>query len=410
MENKNILFLMADSNGGSTLPAVKGGAVATLVDHLLKSSIINNGSGISVISLYNKEAYKKSSEYPNIEFIWVKSNLIISILDKFTYFFVRTFLKKKKASSFKTPFLLLHYINFATKYLKHNSFSKVIIENNIPLVSVIEKSKYKGKFYYHLHNIPRTDFNHRDLFKMCDGFLCVSEYVANAIQSKESAIGPIPKNKTVVLKNVIDTQLFSPSSCQKAEDIRKKYNLYNKFVVLFTGRLSFEKGILELCKAFQSVKSENAVLLLVGKDLKGYSKNDSKWNQLQEIMYRIKDKLFFTGYIPQCELPNYYAVADLVVLPSIWDEPAGLTMIEALSCGKKLITTNSGGIPEYVKDFAIVLKRDEFLVKSISNLINDSISNKENQDLFIQKQRDYIVSNYDYRNYFNNLEECLKKL
>lgn len=70
-------------------------------------------------------------------------------------------------------------------------------------------------------------------------------------------------------------------------------------------------------------------------------------------------------------------MADVVVLPSMWDEPAGMTMIEAMASGCALITTESGGIPEYVgKNGCVLLKRDEDLIdniaKEIEHILTDS--------------------------------------
>ena len=51
------------------------------------------------------------------------------------------------------------------------------------------------------------------------------------------------------------------------------------------------------------------------------------------------------------------------MLPSMWDEPAGLTMVEAMASGVPVITTNSGGIPEYSGGYSVVLERNSELEK-----------------------------------------------
>lgn len=69
---------------------------------------------------------------------------------------------------------------------------------------------------------------------------------------------------------------------------------------------------------------------------------------IRRLAESMKDRILFTGYINNEELPYMYNLANVAVLLSIWDEPAGLTMIEALSCGIPFISTYSGGIPEYI--------------------------------------------------------------
>ena len=75
-------------------------------------------------------------------------------------------------------------------------------------------------------------------------------------------------------------------------------------------------------------------------------------------------------------MPALYEMADICVLPSIWDDPAPLAVIESLISGKPLITTRSGGIPEYANDdCAIILERNsklvEHLTQAMVELAND---------------------------------------
>jgi len=78
------------------------------------------------------------------------------------------------------------------------------------------------------------------------------------------------------------------------------------------------------------------------------------------------DRIVFTGFVPYERMPAVYAAADVCCLPSIWDDPAPLAVIEAVVAGKPLITTHSGGIPEYVNDtHAVVLDRGSRLVGAI---------------------------------------------
>ena len=122
----------------------------------------------------------------------------------------------------------------------------------------------------------------------------------------------------------------------------------------------FEEMIVNHLKKLNNVK-----LMIVGGasfDLK--IKSDFE----REVYFETKKNpnIIFTGFVPYSEIVNYYSIADLVVLPSIWNEPAGLTMLEAISTSTPLITTNSGGIPEYVEKYgAIILDKDVNLIDNI---------------------------------------------
>lgn len=91
------------------------------------------------------------------------------------------------------------------------------------------------------------------------------------------------------------------------------------------------------------------------------------------------------------------------------DDPAPLTVIESLTAGKALITTDSGGIPEYAtEESSIILKRDESLVdnlaSSITTVINDS--SKRNH---MEKAAGELTKNWTMEAFYEDLCYLLKK-
>ena len=86
-------------------------------------------------------------------------------------------------------------------------------------------------------------------------------------------------------------------------------------------------------------------------------------------------RIIRTGYVDNEKLYMYYNIADLVVLPSTCPDAAPLTVIEALTAGKAIVTTNNGGIPEYVEDSACRVEADGSftgnLAKSIRQALDD---------------------------------------
>jgi glycosyltransferase involved in cell wall biosynthesis len=82
----------------------------------------------------------------------------------------------------------------------------------------------------------------------------------------------------------------------------------------------------------------------------------------------VKNKIVFTGFIPYEQVSNYLRLADIAVLPSMWDEPFGLTIVEAMAVGLPLITTKSGGIPEICNNVATILDREN-IVTNLKNTI-----------------------------------------
>ena len=150
----------------------------------------------------------------------------------------------------------------------------------------------------------------------------------------------------------------------------------DKKIVLFSGRMNKEKGIDKLLLAWQKVDKKEAALLIVGSYYyKSGITNTSFANRIN-ILIEGQKNIFFTGYINYNDMPKIYAIADLVVLPSKWEDPAPLTVIEALTSGKPLITTNSGGIPEYVINTGTIIlaKEEPNFVSNLAVSIKKTIS------------------------------------
>lgn len=408
----NVVIFIADSNGGYPVPAVNGGSVSTLIEHLVEENEKKLLMDLTIVSLYDKEANKKAQDkYPHINFVWVKVPRIIKCLDNIAYYFAKMILKKKKTLSYISVFTLIDYILKASRHLKKYKYDKVILENNIPMAWIIKLSNYKGDYYYHFHNVPRINGKCKDVFENATGYLCVSKYVAKQIQSAENPIGPVKSEKTKVLYNCVDINLFRRIDDLDALDAeRKKFKISkDDNVVVFVGRLSEEKGIDKLLEAIPLVKSSGLKVLIVGSLINNQTVVDEYQMKLKKLASEAKDRVIFTGYIDQLELPLLYNISDVAVLPSMWDEPAGLTMVEAMACGLPVITTNSGGIPEYVSDCAIILNRDVDIRKNIAVSIEQVITNKNQISYMRDKGITRALNHLASENYLDNFIEEISK-
>ena len=400
----NVAIIIADSNGAFPVPASKGGAVATLVEHLVEGANKDKNDRLTIFSYYDETAVEISYKYGNVNFIWIKRPIVIKVLDKLLFKIFQCLFKNKKSISFATLFSLGWYIFKCSTYLKHMKFDKVIFENNIPLAWIIKLSGYQGDYYYHFHNIPRINARCQSVFKKCKGILCISKYVANELKKEECPIAPLKDEQLQILYNCIDTNLFKPleyHACR--EELQRRYNLpYEKKIIVFVGRLSREKGIDVLLKACTKLDRNDYIVLIVGSYIQGVKASDPYEMELRKLSDNLKDKVFFTGYVEQDELPIIYSGSDLAVLPSMWDEPAGLTMVEAISCGVPLITTRSGGIPEYMSNnCSVLLDRDERIVDNLSEEINKKINLTRVSEMTnrgLQRAKELDIDNY-YSNF-----------
>lgn len=415
MQRLKVLILVADSNGGYPVPAVKGGAVSTLLESLVAGNNEQQLYDMTLVSFYDEQAERIAREqYPNVTFEWIRVPHIVRALDNLAFWCVRTFFKGKKAISFKSAFSLLYYIGKAARIIDNGSWDKVVLENNMPLSHAIRKSHYQGDYYYHLHNVPRTNARCQEVFDSCTGYLCVSDYVGDCIHSSDNAIGPVPREKVHALYNSIDTHAFRPFSegerLAASQRIRETYHIPDgSKIIMFAGRLSWEKGPDKLLQA--ALELDDVSVIFAGGLLSGLNLEDDYQKSIHDAAIQLGDRAIFTGYIDHDDLPAYYNAADIAVLPSMWDEPAGLTMIEAMACGTPVITTKSGGIPEYVGDYAFLLDRDDGLVDGITRTIRYVLASENEVEIAgrIKAGRERICRLFGDDTYINRFVDALNQ-
>ncbi|OUL07523.1 spore coat protein [Sedimentibacter sp. SX930] len=397
------------TSGYLPVPAVLGGAVESLDDYLINENEKNHKCEFEIFTCYHPEAERIVNLKRNTNAEFTYTPLYIRILDKIIYHTAKDIFKKEKVMSYRYIFQRLHFISDVSKKLADNEYDKVIIENHASLFMVLKKrdnaKKYKERYYYHLHNEQRDFYGCEDIIRNCKKIMTVSSYISNSIK-KELRI--IEEKRIEVLRNCVNISRFgSKEDKLRAVELRKKYDIQeNDKVVLFTGRLSPEKGIQELLLAFKQISDLDAKLVIAGGYLSGAEDVKSDYEKkLLELASSMMDRIIFTGFIGYDEMPSVYLMADIVVVPSIWNDPAPLTVIETISSGIPLITTNSGGITEYANsECAIILERNEMLVenltKSIEMLLSDS--NKRYEMSYSGKliSREWTVENY-FKNFMH---------
>ncbi len=131
--------------------------------------------------------------------------------------------------------------------------------------------------------------------------------------------------------------------------ILSRYSIpLTKKIILFVGRVSSRKGVIDLVKAFSIVKKniDEVMLLIVGKEEAKYGEKVKR--VIQEL--NIADSTLLFGPIPNKEVVEILKKCDLFVYPSVGGEGIPRAIIEAMACGKPVVATNIAGIPEVVKN------------------------------------------------------------
>ena len=225
---------------------------------------------------------------------------------------------------------------------------------------------------YHLHYNPDSLFHSTGYSRI----IAVSEFVAQSW--RKNCSDPLPG--VVVAHNGIDLSRFQKAvSAAERRKIRSRLGFdKDDFVLLYCGRIIEVKGVLELLKAVQKIDDCRVKLMIVGSPDFAKSSHTPYLDKVQHLVDDLEKRVVFTGYVPNTEVYRYGKSADLQVVPSLWEEAAGLVGVEAMAAGLPLLVTRSGGIQEYVpEDCCMTVEKDESLVASLSDAIRSLRDNPE---------------------------------
>ncbi|MCW4024340.1 MAG: glycosyltransferase family 4 protein [Candidatus Bathyarchaeota archaeon] len=154
----------------------------------------------------------------------------------------------------------------------------------------------------------------------------------------------IPENRIRVIHNGVNTQKFKPATNKRKIKTQLGLNP-DDLAILSVGRLYARKGLFTLIESMPAVikRHPNAKFVISGK---GQSTEMAKLNAHAEHL-GVKDNIIFTGYYPDNKLPLLYQAADVFAFSTFYEHHP-FAVLEALSSGLPVVTTNVGGIPETI--------------------------------------------------------------
>ncbi len=276
---------------------------------------------------------------------------------------------------------------FAAKFFK----IKTLLLGENPLNQELFKTKWKI--------FAKKIILGQILFKIIDIFLYIGEE-----NKKFYQFYGVPKEKMFFVPYAVDNERFvKEATSNKKQATRKKHGIGGKnVVILFVGKLIKKKRPMDLLKAYEKLIS-NITLVFVGDgilrpELEKYVKEHNLKN------------VIFTGFKNQTELPQYYAMADIFVLPSGAGETWGLAVNEAMcfglpiivsdvvGCGSDLVRQEENG---YIFPLGDIKKLAEYLKKITEN---DKIKKSFGKKSF------EIIRNYSFKKDIEGILKALKLL
>lgn len=236
-------------------------------------------------------------------------------------------------------------------------WSSIVTEYDIPTVITSHGSDMMG------YDIDNNFYSYCiKAIKGCNKIVTISK------KNNEVVLDRFPeaKEKSITLKNGYDPKIFCLKDLNK-EQVLKEFSIDKKYdkIVMFTGRLTENKGIDVLLKSAKKYEDGKTLTIIAG----GGGLLPDLINQVKEL--ELKD-IIFVGDQTQENLSKLYNIADVLAVPSRV-EGFGLVAIEALACGTPVVATNQGGMTDFINSEVgalVDVEDDVMLEREISRILN----------------------------------------
>ena len=213
-----------------------------------------------------------------------------------------------------------------------------------------------------------------------------SNYMKNEIQR----LFGLPFEKINVVPNGVNLNKFS--GMDRDYTFRRRYAMDNEKIILFMGRLVYEKGIQNLIAAMPKVLSayHDAKLVIAGKG-----------GMLDELRSQadylgIANKVYFAGYMNGKDVERMYKAADISVFPSLY-EPFGIVALEGMLAERPIVVSDAGGLGEIVEHRVTGMKSYCGNPNSIADSILELLFNPELCANIVKKAKTKVKENYNWQ-------------
>ena len=391
------------SPGKLPQPAEKGGAVEGLIDLLVES--LKEQQDKYNVHVYSVGDNDENKMIDGVRYHYIKNNGFSNQVARKARGIVNVLSNNLYVGN--------NYINkVANRIRKEDYVYDVIVVQNVPEYGLILKKCLAKNYVLHMHN---NGFNKNSkcakrIFDLYDEIYTISgtvrKYVCSICES----------DKVKILYNGVDYSIFGKRITQiERQSKRAELNFKSDDIVyVFAGRLTKEKGVRELILAFKklSSKKSNVKLMIIGSSFFDGAKDTEYVSEIKKLAEPVKNKIVFTGFINHSELYKWYQLGDVGVIPSQWDEPFALTVIEEMMSGLPVIASKCGGIIEITKDDCSILiqQNQEYvdnLAYAMKNLADNKIKREEMSAKAVEQAKKFDSNKYceTFKQYINVLSQ-----
>lgn len=315
-------------------PRVVGGISKVVYD--LSHKMVKEGNEVTVVTYKDGDNVKyyendKGVEVYRVDNYMIRPNNFIDWIMQLNFNMIT---KANEIINKNGKFDVIHAHDWLVAY----SAKSIKESYNIPLISTIhatESGRNSG-----IHDETQRYINDSEWMLTYESSEVIvnSNYMKNEVQR----LFGLPYDKINVIPNGVNLQLFSNVNVDY--DFRRQYAMDNEKIILYVGRLVYEKGIQNLIAAMPKIldRYNDSKLIICGRG-----------GMIDELREQVKylgidNKVYFAGYCDSKKMQKMYKCADVAVFPSTY-EPFGIVAIESMLSGTPTIVSDVGGLNEIVE-------------------------------------------------------------
>ncbi|WP_064515012.1 glycosyltransferase [Buttiauxella gaviniae] len=273
----------------------------------------------------------------------------------------------------------------------------LIVHNSISLYIKISRYYPVQNMILHMHNIQDTTALNAPI-----KIITPSVFLAQWYQNR------VPQAEVKIIPNGIDAELYSGHD----RWTRNKLNLAeNDTVILYAGRLSPEKGPLELMQAIDLLNTQRhpLKLVIIGDPRANNEGHRAEYQkQIREMAQKMGDKCILAGSVAPAEMHKVYSIANLTVVPSRFEEPFCMVALESMASAIPVLVSPRGGITEFVIEGETGFHlREPLSTESIAQDIITTLNQPMLEDIG-QFASNKIIAEYDWQTVANKLARTLE--
>jgi glycosyltransferase involved in cell wall biosynthesis len=312
--------------------------------YYLSRELMKHGNSIYVVTGYDETGEIEVSPLQRVFFL---KTLRVPVLKSFL--FASSASRKLRRIRGRFPADIVHAnLPLVPNFAVPNGYGRTLI-STVHSTWKGEAEAIKGEPYSRLNSNEKfmVSFNwflrifEEEMLERSSRIIAVSDFTRRELLQYYE----IGENKIRVIHNGVDVDKFKPAIDKVKAKTELGFNPKD-VAILSVGRLYARKGLFTLIESMPKVikRFRNAKFVISGKGLS---------NELEKLRAHaqklgVKDHIIFTGYFPDSKLPRLYNAADVFAFSTFY-ENLPFAVLEALSSGLPVVTTNVGGIPEMIE-------------------------------------------------------------